>query len=81
MASGNGISGLLNFKIFLGTRPPGPPRDWRLRRTSGLPPRTQISSYGHDDTMIIIMAMAIVIMLVGSMMATFTVVRELTIGS
>ena len=32
MASGNGISGLLNFKIFT---------------ASGFDPRTQISSYGH----------------------------------
>ena len=28
--------------------PPDPPRDWRHRRASGLPPRTQISSYGHE---------------------------------
>ena len=49
MASGNGISGLLNFKIFGGSMPPDPPRDWRLRRAPGLPPRTQISSYGHDS--------------------------------
>ena len=47
MASRNGISGLLNFKIFWGTMPPDPPRDWRHRRASGLPPRTQICSYGH----------------------------------
>ena len=48
MASRNGISGLLNFKIFCGSMPPDPPRDWRLRSASGLPPRTQISGYGHD---------------------------------
>ena len=51
MASGNGISGLLSFKIFWGSMPPDPPRDWRLQRSSGLPPRTQISSYGHEDYM------------------------------
>ena len=38
MASGNGISGLLNFKLFSGSMPPDPPRDWRHRRASGLPP-------------------------------------------
>ena len=38
MASGNGISGLLNFKVFWGNMPPDPPRDWRQRRASGLPP-------------------------------------------
>ena len=27
--------------------PPDPHRDWRHRRASGLPPCTQISSYGH----------------------------------
>ena len=47
MASGNGISGLLNFKIFWGSMPPDPPKYWRLRRASGLPHRTQISSYGY----------------------------------
>ena len=52
MASGNGISGLLNFKIFWGSMPPDPARDWRHRRASGLPPPppppcTQISRYGH----------------------------------
>ena len=26
-----------------------PPSDWRLRRASRLPPRTQISSYGHGE--------------------------------
>ena len=46
MASGNGISGLLNFKFSGGA---DPPRDWRLRDASGLPPRTQISSYGHEE--------------------------------
>ena len=48
MASWNGISGLLNFKIFWGSMTPDPPRDWRHRRASGLPPCTQISSYGHE---------------------------------
>ena len=48
MASGNGISGLLSFKILWGSMPPNPSRDWRLQRAPGLPPRTQISSYGHD---------------------------------
>ena len=38
MASGNCISGLLNFKVFWGSMPPDPPRDWRHRRASGLPP-------------------------------------------
>ena len=38
MASGNGISGFLNFKIFWGTMPPDPPRDWRHRRASDLAP-------------------------------------------
>ena len=47
MASGNGISGLLNFKIFGGggSMPPDPPRDWRLRRASGLPPHTNFYGY------------------------------------
>ena len=44
----NGISRLLNLKHFWGSMPPDPPSDWRLRRASCLPPRTQISSYGHD---------------------------------
>ena len=50
MASGNGISGLLNFKIFWGGMPPDPPRDWRRRRASGLPspPAHKFYSYGHD---------------------------------
>ena len=51
MTSGNGISGLLNFKIFWGSMPPDPPRDWRLQHASGLspppPPPTQISSYSY----------------------------------
>ena len=49
MASGNVISGLRNFKIFRGSMPPDTPRDWRHQRASGLPPRTQISSYGHGQ--------------------------------
>ena len=51
MASGNGISGLLNFKMFWGSMPPDRPRDWCHRRASGLPPHTQISSYGHVAAM------------------------------
>ena len=47
MACGNGISGLLNFKHFWRSMPPGPPSDSRLGRSSSLPPHTQMSSYGH----------------------------------
>ena len=40
MTSRNGISGLLNLQNFWGSISPEPPRDWRLRHVSRLPPRT-----------------------------------------
>ena len=48
MASGNGISGLLNFKIFWGACPQTPLETGVTGAPLACPPRTQISSYGHD---------------------------------
>ena len=78
MASGNGISVLLNFKNFRGRMPPDPPSDWRLRRASPLPPRTQISSYGHAVYLVWVLFPGMATAPCGSLLAPSTLVSGIT---